>query len=469
MKFIHKKVFVIIGILILCLYGLSNAEKMGMPSTEELQEMSYTLVDGILKQLNKSENKEEFQFPLKNVVVIFPFLERGMKTLDKPNSDKYFIGNSATKALLEELVAHPDKFQARKSALTRYDDKISKELHSSLLLSNDNLEAASHELGAEWFVDGEFFCEGGKFYIHAGLVQVQRDKTGRIAALKTVSNTWFERKQCYIFKIIWAIVFISVAVLIGIVVFLFNKKALINQINSELKTAVSQRDISKITQIVAEDKINKFEPILFEAALNLLAKINGIIIEGVPSYKVIIAPGPIQGMGRGDKWIFSFRDTRISRAPHIWIKADNGTFLMFVNKNIKGIFVNKEEKTSVFLKNGDVVAIDENNEFKVSISDDNAWIAFDIVKGPESGSKMILVNAKVDIGGDNNHAIILPSLDKNSGYISWKDGRPFLYSNLSDVIADFEYSTDKGVLLLNNDELNLGNYKLKITALRNEN
>ncbi|MBF0223961.1 MAG: hypothetical protein HQK76_00775 [Desulfobacterales bacterium] len=57
-------------------------------------------------------------------------------------------------------------------------------------------------------------------------------------------------------------------------------------------------------------------------ALNLMAKTDGIIIEGVQPHKIIIAPGPIQGMGRGDKWIFSFRDLRISRAPHIWIKAD---------------------------------------------------------------------------------------------------------------------------------------------------
>lgn len=221
----------------------------------------------------------------------------------------------------------------------------------------------------------------------------------------------------------------------------------------ELARAIDQRDVEAVEKIV-EEADPKDETLLLSAEM-LQSPVAGILLEN-QGERLVVAPGPRQGLGRGDAWPLSISDPHISRRPHAWLLMGEESFS--INSDGGEVKVNGEEQKSIRLNQGDKISLGSVTVLLVEKVVPGVGGVLYIQAGPEKGKKLILL-------GDSTPLSWLTDAERQAGKLIWKKKRPTLFIGSNDS-HPLPLQKDKSeIQLINGDILVLGHREWRVTLL----
>lgn len=217
------------------------------------------------------------------------------------------------------------------------------------------------------------------------------------------------------------------------------------------RAAVAARNLSEAERLLAE--LPKRQPELIEAVAELARPVPGLALSGVRQ-RLIVAPGPRQGLGRGPDWLFNIADPHISRKPHGWLYAGpDGIRLSADGGEIK---VGGEQATLYLLQSGDRIGLGPVTELEVLRVVAGVGAVLVVVEGPERGLKLVLVDGALPLAW-------LVGDQRQSGRIAWRDGRPWLLVARGEEHPLPVASGQEAIPLVDGDVLRLGEEELAVS------
>jgi len=333
--------------------------------------------------------------PLQQVAVYF-LCPRGCRE-DKLDSQARREANTITMALQDALTARSEFM-----VLNRDNKVWARVLHEEgnrgTLDGNDIMRVGTG-LGARWIVTGEYWrASDGRFCLNARLFN---GKTGGSAAIAHVDSSFVSVQRHNWRPLLFGLAALLLLIIGGGVLLLFTRKrkvrsrtryaestAAVRQ--EELITAVSRRDPAICDQLNPE-LIATLPPEMRKIATALAVTPAGLIFDDHRGRCVIAAPGPEQGLGRGEKWLFSFSDPRISRAPQAHIKLDGGkVFIVHNHKANNQTLVNGEPIKVHALEIGLEIWLSSQTSLKVESLPATGVARLDVSSGPDAGRTLLL-------------------------------------------------------------------------------
>ncbi|WP_457575854.1 caspase family protein [Desulfomarina sp.] len=179
-----------------------------------------------------------------------------------------------------------------------------------------------------------------------------------------------------------------------------------------LARAIAKRDGGEIMRML-KSKSCRNEDLLAEAK-ELVRPAAGLMLEGIRQV-IVIAPGPRQGVGRGERWPLSVSDPHVSRKPHGWLLLSDGGFS--INSDGGEIMVNDEPVSTSPLKEKDCIAIGPVTVLVVERAVHGKGMVLAVRSGPEKGKRLVLLGGSAPL-----HWIT--GQRESSGSLSWRQGRP---------------------------------------------
>ncbi len=164
----------------------------------------------------------------------------------------------------------------------------------------------------------------------------------------------------------------------------------------ELIAAVNRRD-PDICDKLNSDLILTLPPERRKIATAMAATPAGLIFDDHRGRSVIAAPGPEQGLGRGEKWLFSFSDPRISRAPQAHIKIDGGqVFIVHNHKANNPTLINGEPIKVHSLEIGLEIWLSSLTCLQVKSMLSSGGARLDVSAGPDAGRTLLFFKREFD-------------------------------------------------------------------------
>ncbi len=268
------------------------------------------------------------------------------------------------------------------------------------------------------------------------------------------SQTLTQKKGALLQHIDQQIILICAAItLVALLLFFLVPKTVQRQRDSKLRHAIARRDVQAVREL-----ISKNEPMdrqLLEAVDQLTGPVKGVILDNVRQ-KIVIAPGPRQGLGRGGRWVFSISDPHVSRKPHGWIGlSDSG---LTVNKDGGTIKINNREEVSKTLQLGDTLAMGPITTVTVEKLVPGVAALLQVGGGPEQGKILACIERGIDLDW-------LLDQTQASGKLYWEEGRPCIDSSEGDN-HPLPVLRDRAICpLVNGDVLRLGEQDWMVTLL----
>jgi uncharacterized caspase-like protein len=221
----------------------------------------------------------------------------------------------------------------------------------------------------------------------------------------------------------------------------------------ELHQALARRDSEGARQILGKRKVQDKQ--LAAKADRLAASAHGLVLQGMQR-TIAIAPGPRQGLGRGERWMLAVADPHISRKPHGWLQLGaDGLSLSADGGEVK---VNGAVLAMARLAPGDVVALGPITEVVVEKVVAGMGAMLSVQSGPDQGKQLLLVDAGLPLqwlSGDHLGA----------GTLSWRENRPWLTVEGGDRHPLPAKSELHSFPLLDGDVLRLGEADLTVKVL----
>ena len=137
--------------------------------------------------------------------------------------------------------------------------------------------------------------------------------------------------------------------------------------------------------------------------------------------------GSEQGLGRGEKWLFSFSDPRISRAPQAFLKIDGGRSFIVHNRLVGNpTLVNSDEFAARPLVVGDEIVLSSATKLKVNSLLTDGGALLDVIEGPDSGHSLVLFDRKLPFAGLSGGTSGEAEAQLSTISITWQKGRYML-------------------------------------------
>ena len=199
------------------------------------------------------------------------------------------------------------------------------------------------------------------------------------------------------------------------------------QLRQRFTEAVDAREVADMEKLLSGNLKGLLPQEKVSQAKSLLGKVDAVVLEGFPDGNVVLAPGPEQGLGRGEEWSFSFNDPRVSRRPQAWVRADRERVFIVHNKDSSGITsLNGKAVDAAPLENGDRISLGDLTEMTTSKSVSGSWLRLEVTRGPDQGMQLVLVLKEADFGCRGDAALPLPSGPEKGAILSWEKGRAIL-------------------------------------------
>ncbi len=110
---------------------------------------------------------------------------------------------------------------------------------------------------------------------------------------------------------------------------------------------------------------------------------------------IVLAPGPRQGIGRGECWVFSITDPHISRRPHCWLSVEQGKFML--SRDGGEVLKGEQSITYDALQTGDQLQIGPLTALKVQRIISGQAIILEVIQGPSKGKTLVLFNETISL------------------------------------------------------------------------
>ncbi len=239
-----------------------------------------------------------------------------------------------------------------------------------------------------------------------------------------VTDSWFSYNGPLIRELLpWLIALLAVLLLGAF--FTQRKRVKKNVVKrAAFQGALARRDIPALSGILGGAQAGGISQRRRKAAEGLLHPVSGLVIEAPLSGPLILAPGPDQGLGRGDSWIFRLNDPWVSRGPHTWLRVDNGSVHLVRNGHADNFKVNGDSVSTVSIRPGDKIDLGDSTSLSVSGPLDGSWLGFGVTAGPDFGTRFVLVIREADIGSDPERAVRVQGMPGLAGTILWEGNRP---------------------------------------------
>ncbi|WP_320170684.1 hypothetical protein [Maridesulfovibrio sp.] len=445
----------ILSITILLGLCASMAFAEQIPGKNVLQRMS----EGLVVQLKDDLIAKNIRLPLKGVLV-GGFLPQGADSSEHL-SEAQQAQSQTVHDEVEKVFSDTRIFMVRDSDWRRFEEVIMDDTENISVDEEDKIDLGG-ALKAQWIVQGDYFWEEGKFYIDIKLLKAD---TKQLVGRARIDNSYVR-----LYKNEIAGGGAGVVLLLGGIVYLMlrsRKCRYLTQAETEaaVREAILRRDPFALRELLD----NSPAPVsgeLREQAGELFVAIKGLTLEGASAGRVVIVPGPVQGLGRVDSagtWNFSFRDPHISRGPHAWFKFDSGRYFAVANGEAH-LAVNDEDVSSKCLENGDVVMLPNSNHLEFVSGENGDAARLTGVEGVENGAVFIMVDVSVSLGGENQ-LIAIPGLERMVGAISFDEGLAFLTQDDSGEIGIAGAEPGNKAVLKDNDVLVIGNARLTVKTI----
>ncbi len=237
--------------------------------------------------------------------------------------------------------------------------------------------------------------------------------------------------------------------------FLLKPRQLARNKEKTLRQAMDNRDRQQISKILSASVIHDKE--LQDEADKLTGRIAGLRLEGLAN-PLYLAPGPKQGFGRGEKWVFNFSDPHVSRRPHAWLSMEDGNLLL--QKEIissSEIRINNELTEGGTLQQGDCFQLGSLTVIEVEKCTAEQGAFLRVIEGPEVGIRLIMLTGSAMLGSD------LAGQQVRCGALFWQNGRPKIRvtEDENKPLATMATGVNK-VLLADNDILKVGSKDLVV-------
>lgn len=145
-------------------------------------------------------------------------------------------------------------------------------------------------------------------------------------------------------------------------------------------------------------------------------RVNGAVLSGT-DLEIVLAPGPRQGIGRGEQWPFSISDPHISRKPHCWLGFAQGRPVL--SRDGGEVLVNGEPFTYGPLAQGDELQLGSLTTLTVQRIVGDQAIMLNVSAGPGVGKILVLVGESLSLA-DLFGQQLLP------GRLQWEKGQLLL-------------------------------------------
>lgn len=132
---------------------------------------------------------------------------------------------------------------------------------------------------------------------------------------------------------------------------------------------------------------------------------------------ILMAPGPLQGIGRGPRWVFSIVDPHISRQPHGWLSFSDQKLVLTTDGG--AITVEGEEHPVLELVQGSTFMLGQKTSFTVTRFIRDRLAVLEVTAGPQTGKVLVMHTGKTPF------ADILRQPDC-AGSLEWHEGRPLV-------------------------------------------
>ncbi len=185
-----------------------------------------------------------------------------------------------------------------------------------------------------------------------------------------------------------------------------------NADRERLARAVARRDPEILPRLDDEGAVARLPEAAQKTARAMREQVSALQLVTASARRLILAPGPQQGLGRGEKWFFSCSDPRVSRAPQAFLKIDGGRPFLLHNRSAGNpSLVNGEPVSARPLKTGDEISLSSATRIivKAVFADGGTWL--EVVAGPDAGRGFILVSRSLALAEIKNG--IFADLEKN--------------------------------------------------------
>ncbi|MEA3332348.1 MAG: protein phosphatase 2C domain-containing protein, partial [Pseudomonadota bacterium] len=157
----------------------------------------------------------------------------------------------------------------------------------------------------------------------------------------------------------------------------------------QMAQAVVRRDLDCL-DLLDEVSLAALPPDLRDIALSLKERVGALWLTDSFGRRFVAASGSKQGLGRGEKWLFSFSDPRISRAPQAFLKIDGGRSFIVHNRLADNpTLVNGAEFSARPLVVGDEIALSDATRLQVKFLLADGGALLGVGEGPDSGDSLL--------------------------------------------------------------------------------
>ena len=342
--------------------------------------------------------------PLERVAVYFIY-PRGCRS-QVLNPQELREAKVIALALQDALTARTE-FKVLNRDNERWARVLHEEGNRGTLDGNDIMRVGTG-LGAHWIVTGEYWqTSDGRFRLNARLFN---GITGEGAAIAHVDSSFVSSRRHH-----WRPLLLGVAAFLlllfgGWVLLLATKKRNVRVQKQEdarvvsvgqdnLAQAIARRDPGFCDHLRLNPDLTATLPHdLQKLASAMQAEVEALKINDFRDRLYVIAPGPEQGLGRGDKWLFSFSDPRISRAPQAHLKLDGGRFFVVHNHEVANpTLVNGESITVHALEIGNEISLSSQTLLQMKSLLSTGGALLEIIAGPDAGRSLVIFKRELKL------------------------------------------------------------------------